>query len=543
MIFQNVTAIEGDWKLTDINLAINQSDLRRVNFKVSMTGSETIGYIEITNSTWGHLNASRGFEINVVDCYYTDIRTTIPLLVTTSCKMTVKCSIFGQDLEHFESLALLNGTSTDAQMVNTSFILGLHRDNDGPVIQVNNKSKLHMENCSIQFNEFVCGSVVVFTKSGSETTFINCVLFQKPLNRINLRRKYCTTHMRKLRCSPITENGSEIIDNETSIYLSNSTFDMPIINDFNYVFMVERSRVFLSRCMFYSVEAVFFAQDNSEIKAVGCKFDKGSDLAYTAYNTKITLSECAFIQYKSSMRFNHNSTAYIDYSTITMTEATDEPLIELVNESKFYLQNSRITKNSFELYFPVAKSKCLVWIENCAYISNIGHHFWFSNNTDVIVRNSEFFNNIGRESLIYVKSSCIHFEGTKFHEKDQHMARGLLTGTDSHVNMENCSIYCDPTGNGCGLPFIIELDGSLLNINHSTFNFYAAIHVEAASKSVNVAYSVFHQTLVCGAFLDDINIEGCNFNNSGVVLMGVSVLRIADSRFFGNSKPAIRFSQ
>ena len=82
----------------------------------------------------------------------------------------------------------------------------------------------------------------------------------------------------------------------------------------------------------------------------------------------------------------------------------------------------------------------------------------------------------------------------------------------------------------------------MLNINHSTFNFYAAIHVEAASKSVNVAYSVFHQTLVCGAFLDDINIEGCNFNNSGVVLMGVSMLRIADSRFFGKFNPAVRFS-
>ena len=140
-MFQNVTVVKGNWKLTDMNLAINQSDLRRMNFTLRLTGSETIGYIEITNSTWGHLNASRGFEIPVSDCYYTDIRTTIPLLVTTSCRMTVKGSTFGQDMEHFESLALLNGTSTDAQMVNTSFILGLHRDNDEPVIQVNNKSK------------------------------------------------------------------------------------------------------------------------------------------------------------------------------------------------------------------------------------------------------------------------------------------------------------------------------------------------------------------------------------------------------------------
>ena len=85
------------------------------------------------------------------------------------------------------------------------------------------------------------------------------------------------------------------------------------------------------------------------------------------------------------MRFIHNSAAYIDHSTITMTEATEEPSIELVNGSKFYLQNSRITKNFFELYFLVAKSKSLVWIENCGYISNIGCHFWFSNNTDVIV--------------------------------------------------------------------------------------------------------------------------------------------------------------
>ena len=135
-----------------------------------MIGSENTGLIEITNSTWGHLNASRGFEINVVDCYYTDVRTTIPLLATTFCKVTINCSIFGQDMKHFVGLALLNGTSTNAQMINTSFILGLHRDNDGPVIQVNNKSKLHMENCSVQFNVFVCGSVVVFTKSRSEAS-------------------------------------------------------------------------------------------------------------------------------------------------------------------------------------------------------------------------------------------------------------------------------------------------------------------------------------------------------------------------------------
>ena len=171
-------------------------------------------------------------------------------------------------------------------MVNTSFILGILRDNDGPVIQVNNKSKLHMENCSVQFNEFVCGSIVVSTKSRSEATLINCVFFQNPLNRINLRRKYRSTHMHELRCLSISENRSEIIDNETSIYLSNSTFDIAVTNDFTYVFMIERSRVFLSGCIFTSVETVFFAQDNSEIKAIGCKFDKGSHLAYIAYNKK-----------------------------------------------------------------------------------------------------------------------------------------------------------------------------------------------------------------------------------------------------------------
>ena len=545
-MFQNATAIHGDWILTDMNLAINQSDLRRVNIAVRMTGSEVTGNIEITNSTWGHLNASHGFEINVVHCYYTDMRTAIPLLVTTFCKVTVKFSIFGQDMENFESLTLLNATSTDVQMINTSFILGLHRDNVEPVIEVNKNSKLHMENCSVQFNEFVCGSVIVFAKSNSQASFINCIFFQKPPHRINFRRKYLITHMRKIRCFPISENGPEIIDHKKDMYLSNSTFDILVTNFFNPLIMAHRSRVFVSGCIFNSVEAVFYAQDNSEIKAEACKFDKGSDLAYVNNSSKIALFNCTFVQWKSLLGLIFNSMAYIDYCNITMNEATEHLTgLFYLMRSKIYLRNSEIKNNSFESNFLLAKSNCVVVMEYCTYISNMGYndssHFSFSDNTDVFVRNNIFFNNIGLESLMYVESSNIRFEGTKFHEKDQHMARGLLTGTDNHVNIENCSIYCDPTGNGCGLGFIIELDDSALNINHSKFNFNAAIHVES-SKSVNVANSEFHQTLVCGAFLDDINVEGSNFNRSGVVLMGVSVLRIADSRFHGKSNPAIRFS-
>ena len=293
---------------------------------------------------------------------------------------------------------------------------------------------------------------------------------------------------------------------------------------------------------------MFFAQDNSEIKAVGCKFDKGSDLVYATDSAKITFFKCTIVQWKSLLGLNFNSTAYIDHCNITLNEATEpwRGLVE-VERSKVHLRNSDIKNNSFESNFLVAKSKSLFVMEYCSYISNIGSndssHFSFSDNTDVIVRNNHFFNNVGLESLINIKSSSIHLEETKFHEKDQHMAHGLLTGTDSHVHMEHCSIYCDPTENGCAPGFIIALYGSALNINHSTFNFNAAIHVKSASKAVNVVNSVFHQTLVCGAFLDDINIEGSDFNHSGVVLMGVSVSRIANSRFFGNSKPAIRFSQ
>ena len=544
--FLNVTAIAGDWGLTDMDLVLNQSDLSRAKFTVSMTRRDKIGYVEITNSTWGHVNASSGFEISVVHCYYTNIRTTTPLLVATLCKVTIKLSTFSQDMEGFVGLALLNATSTDAQMLNVNFNLGLHRDDDEPVIQVNDKSKLHMENCSVQFNGFACGSVVVFTKGNSRVTLINCGFFQKPIYRTQFRKKFFITYLFKTRCFPIFDNGTEMRDNGTNIYLSNSDFDISVSNYINHIITVDRSRVYLSECIYNSVDAISFAQNNSEIKAVRCKFDKGLDLAYTAYNTNITFYNCVFLQWKSLLGIIFNSTAVIEYSNITLNKPMEEVLIGLVNRSKVYLRNSHIANNFFESNFVVAKSKCLFVIEHCTYINNTEHnessHFSFSDNTEVIVRNNDFLNNIGLVTLMDIQSSSIYFQGTTFHEKNQHQVSGCLTGRDSRVHMENCSIYCDETETRCLLASIIDLEDSALSIQDSIFNYDEAIHVEAPSKSVNVANSVFIQTIVCGAFVGAINIESSYFHQSGVVLMRMSVSRIANSLFYEKSNPAVRFS-
>ena len=96
---------------------MNESNLRRGIFTLRMTGGEENGYIKITNSTWGHLNVSSGFNIEMSDCNFKDAITYVPMLDVSFCNITIQSSTL-----HNENFSILKGLSSDIKITNTTFI-------------------------------------------------------------------------------------------------------------------------------------------------------------------------------------------------------------------------------------------------------------------------------------------------------------------------------------------------------------------------------------------------------------------------------------
>ena len=475
--FVGVTSVHGDWILTNVNLVLSQSNLSGGNFTLRMTGSNTTGYIKITNSTWGHLNVSRGFEISISDCYFSDIRISRAASIdTTFCNISVKNCIFSLKEKRSGRFPVLRAISSHIQMENVTFTMDSNEINEH-AIQIRNESKLHMENSNNDYSE----------SHGTHKGLFNIIT-------------------------------------------------------------VIKSHITLSGCTFISVDAVLFAYDDSEVRAVRSTFDRGSNLSLTMNNTTVSFYNCSFLHWKNLFQIINNSTVNITHSNITLNKPSGESLIRLQNESKMYLRDSNVIENSIQSTFLIAQSGCLLLIEECVYTNNTAHndsnHFLFSDNTTVLVKNSDFFNNFGLRTLIHVTQSNIHLQGTKFHEKDRHMKSGFLTGKDSHVDMDSCSFHCDENGicENLGIwIFLVDVDDSVLNINNSIFHYHGAVHAEETiderQMSVSVINSVFNQTLLCGECLHDVNIKGSRFENGGVVILNVLHTRIANSRLFGISDP------
>ena len=215
-----------------------------------LTGSEKTGHIEITNSIWGHLNASPGFEISVSNCYYSESRTTtIPLIDATFCNITIRNSLFS-----VHGVAVLRVVFSHIQIQNTTLVTGDSYEVALPVILVKSQSKLRMESCSI-INHARLN--VVQVEGSSEAKVFNCTFFGK--QGTDVRKKSAFNTLQEQSCLLNSQNGSGTMEVQTP--------ELPT------VFLVVGSHLLVSWCYFISGLNACFGYDYSELMIIESTFD------------------------------------------------------------------------------------------------------------------------------------------------------------------------------------------------------------------------------------------------------------------------------
>ena len=475
-----------------INLVIRQSDLRGGNFTLRMTGSENTGHIEITNSTWGHLNVSSGFDISISNCYYSEIRTTtIPLIDAAFCNITIKNSLF---YWYDYGLAVLRAVFSHIQIQNITFLMGEIYEVELPVILAKNQSKLRMENCSIILSG--TGVPMVHVKVSSEAKVLNCTFIGG--NEANVRQPRLFN----------SQNGS-------------GTRKLPII-ELEYVFVVVGSHLLVSRCTFISVAHLLDGEDYSELMITESTFDSSFPFIIVENNTKINFGRCIFVRLDTFLKYLINSTAQINDSDITLNNVND--FVTVYHQSKVYIKNSSIANNSFKSFICAEHgSGSYLKIENCSCFNNTGTEdqstFFNFNNNSVVVQNS-YFNNNNVSYLIQTESSSILFQGTSFY-RSMNM---FMDGGNNRVTIYDCTIYFDEYS---------ELYDSVLNIKNSKLigGSLSVINAYKFKSCVNVINSMFNGSMIT-MYSNDINIAESHFENSKVMIyVGTPNIRVANSRF------------
>ena len=507
--FLDMKQISSYWTLTDVNLIMSRSDLRGGIFTLHMTGGEATGYIKINNSTWGHLNVSNSFDIKISECNFTDATTYIPLLDVSFCNVTIQNSILDN-----EKFSVLRGVSSHIKIINTTFISS--STTDQLVIHLK-KCNLSMKNCSVKHG---CGSLI-YAKESSVVNISNCEFdCREVISRVVQRQIF-----QEIPYLPF-ENRVEYL---SSIGLS------------SYIFIIVRSRVTLSSCIFNKFNSVFFAQNHSEIRAFGSRFEDGDTVMMAVNNGLGYFYKSSFERSGSMFNIVKNSTIDINHSNITLNTKED-PLILMSDNARVYLRNSLMGNNFCESSFVYAQSYIYFNMLNCTYTNNTlnkeSTHFLFFDNTDVSVQNSTFLNNTRTKALFQIISGSIHLERT-FFEKNS-LGR-ILNGKKAYIKVDNCTIKHD---NKFENPVIFLMDATL-NVNNSTFHSDTTISVQVELMSnnyINVVNSLFNQTSLYAIWLTDVNVDGSRFEEAVLGLLNTANTRISKSEFLKKSDNLIELS-
>ena len=525
----DVEKISANWTLTDINLIMRHSDLNGGNVTLGITTNENIGNVEITNSTWGHLNVSHGFNIRISDCYYTDVSAvTIPLIDVVLCNMIIHNSVFYLHPKERNGFGVLRSVSSNIQMVNITLIID---NNFSPEagIQVTKESTLHMQNCSSIFTEYY--SPMVSVQDKSEATFTNCTFSNLEPHGRNIKRTF--NRLQGSECS-VSENRSMRTDikNYRNLLTDDNT---------DYAIMAAGSKIMLFKCTITCHDGIS-GQDYSTITAVGCTFN-GTDLLSAINSTQVNFSSCTFIQLTGLIYLISNSSAYIDHSNMTAERIIYDTLIYLFLQSKVYIRNSNIMNILFLGPFVCVQTRSTFVMANCSYTNNTVqsdymNHFTFSGNSIFMVQNSTFYNNSGYKPLIDMTSGIINLHGMTF------QGPIFMEANDIHLEIDSCQINCKQIIN-----IFMSLSKSVFKMKNSTFDscqdIYTGATTSESNSYVSVENSTFRNTSLVITHIADVNMYDFNLVINGAVHISTSTavtthLRMANSHLFGSVPPLVQ---
>ena len=326
VIFLGVEQISANWTLIDVNHEISHSDLGGANFTVIVTGSGSIGYVEISNSTWGQLNVSRGFDIKVSDCQMGSraipsggfsggapgARPLRPKIFSISCSFSqnlVKsyvgapleiwrpllrkilypplipvinsafCNVSVSNSIFFSVVALVRAVSSHIYIANVTIAQFGYRT---PIIHITNESTVYMNNCLFLLADYWEPEMLMTISMKSNATLTNCTFSCKsrPCRYMYGQRKSSFHSQFVPEWSHAKKEANRTFSSEFSFG------DVSVV----------RSRLIVSKCIFDTIHVSFQAMDYSEITALDSTFYNCVFLLYASKNAIANFSGCLFLR-------------------------------------------------------------------------------------------------------------------------------------------------------------------------------------------------------------------------------------------------------
>ena len=569
-----VTLNDSTWALYGFNLRIVDAIITKTSFILMSGGKDhNVHLVNISNSSFGQIKASKGFIINISNCNI-DGNTilTSTLIDVENCNLSIENCIFFNQIKYNKGPAIINAVTSHIKIVNVNIsqscaLDGLLRISNNSILQVQNSifsqnglllltssvlilkysSVLFLTNCKCDNNGAIfgpcvlaSGSVIIIAKhstfNGNHAIIGGAVYWKKNINRRNNFQGKELARNKTRKKIPKKINFDQKYKSKFLFYSCAFTYHFTFVDS---VLHLDGSPVdiFMSNCYIgvsfgFSGSIFIKGQRPSETKVYiqGCRFYDN-----TAFGAAILSISRAHVDI-------HNCTiiycAYClmsisDYSIVNITHLSvqDSPpffgYIDIQNSVTLTIANSQMTSIYFFIspngFFVFARNNCSVHISNSIFgddshswiISNV---FGVSNFSSLDVRNCNFKNSAHSYSKL------------------------LTASVDSKVIFTNCSIV---KTSGVEVTHNSELQIRYSYIVDSTDTWQKSALIEIADNShMKIIYSSIknntlqNKGLIFITFNSSLTLSNCLYSENNLtshIGSSGSNVTIINTRFINNS--------
>ena len=174
VILNGITLTNSTSTLYDFNLRITDASVTKTNFVlISGRKDHNIHLVNISNSSFGQIKASREFNINISNCNIDDnTRLTSTLIDVENCNVNIENSIFFNQIKYNKGPAIINAVTSHIGIVNVNISQNYALDG---LLRITNKSILRVQNSMFSHNGLFFLTSSVFTLKYSSVLFLtNC---------------------------------------------------------------------------------------------------------------------------------------------------------------------------------------------------------------------------------------------------------------------------------------------------------------------------------------------------------------------------------
>ena len=502
------------------NLRIIDAIITKSSFVLISGGKDhSVHLVNILNSSFGQIKASRGFNINISNCNINgNTRLTSTLINVVHCNVSIENSIFSNQIKYNKGPAIVNAVTSHIDIVNVNVSQNYALDG---LLWISNNSILKIKNSMFNQNGLILLTSSVFILKYSSVLFLSnckcdnngaifgsCVLASGSVTIIATYSKFSGNHAvigGALYWNNKIVRRELFKRKEFVIYKGGANINIPqkmnIVQAYKSIFMFE-SCVFTAHITFEesvlhlhgSPMDIFvnncYIGDNIGFLDRGSIFIQGQGPSAT----KVYIQGCFFHNNTPAILFTtrahvdiHNCTvsdsgidlmSITDYSIVNMTHLSVRGFpptfgyIDIQNSVMLSIANSQMTSFFVPIpngFFVFARNNCSVYISNSTFgngspnliMTNV---FAISNFSSLYVRNCYFKHSVYSYSKLLTAS--VNSKAT-FTNCSIVKASGLVVTQNSEVQIRNSHIInCTNTWQRYAL---IEIsDNSHMRIVHSS---------------------------------------------------------------------------